>query len=360
MTAFSPAPDLRRQALFWLGALALLMAILWLFGGVMLPFVIGMAIAYLLDPLMDRLEAVKIPRGAGAAIILLVFFSVIGLIVFVTAPFVWREVRQLAEAAPGYGQKLWEAVLPYAGWLQEKIGVENMETFRQEAQKHIGKALSLGGGLMAGLADGGRAALGLLATVAIAPISAFFMMKEWDRMVAWVDGLLPRGQRAVIHDLARQIDGKIAGFIRGQITVAVILGLIYAVALTVIGLNFGVLIGLAAGFLYIIPYASGAFGFAASLIVAFVQAGFSPLMAMAAGVFLIGQALETYILTPRLLGQSVGLHPLWILFSVVAGASLFGVTGMLLAVPVAAVAGVLIGFALTRYRASAYYLNHHS
>lgn len=346
-----------RHALFWLFVLALFFVFVWAFKGVLLPFVVGAAIAYLLDPVMEKMARLKIPRWLAALLILILFFFVVVAALVLIMPFAYRELTQFFDTLPGTVERALDVITPYSGWVQEKLGANgNMEAIREAAKNNIGNALRLGGGVVAGIAGGGQALAALAANMVLIPVVAFFMMKEWPRLTAWVDGLLPREQYKTIGALLAAINSKLAGFVRGQLSVAFALALIYSIVLTLAGLDFGFLIGLTAGVLSIIPYVGSTFGIVASLIVAWFQSGGSwSFIGVIVAIFAAGQFVETYFLTPRLVGKSVGLHPLWILFAVMAGGALFGLVGMLLAVPVTAVIGVLIGFFIDRYRASAYY-----
>ena len=345
----------RDHTLFWTGIILLFLGLVWVFNGVLLPFILGAIIAYLLDPVMARLTRSGLPRWAAALIILTVFFAVIAAILAIIGPFAFRELQDLVERLPSLIDRARDMVRPYTRWIQNRLDGADLSALGATAQENIGNTLKAGGGLVSGLANSGQALAGLFALLAVTPVAAFFMMKEWPRMTGWVDGLLPRRHYDTIRDLLRQIDGKLAGFIRGQLSVAVSLALLYSVALSVAGLNFGFLIGLTAGILSFIPFVGSTFGLVTSLITAWFQSGDLGYIAVIAGIFAGGQVLETYFLTPRLVGKSVGMHPLWIIFAVMAGGALFGLVGMLLAVPVAAIIGVLGGFVLQRYRASSYY-----
>ena len=345
----------RNHAAFWGGVTVLFLGFVWLFSGVLTPFVLGLAIAYLLSPVVDRMEKCKLPRWAGALFILLTFYAAVVAILALISPLLYREAQQFIAAAPDMLEKIWAYASPHLAWVQQHIGNGDLESAKSMILSNAGKALGIGGGVLAGIGDGGKAVAGFFGTLAITPLVAFFMMNEWPRIINWFDNLLPHNGRDTIRNLLQQIDGKIAGFIRGQISVACALALLYAVGLALTGVRFGFIIGLCAGLLYIVPFLGTAFGLVAGLTSALFQGITLTLAAKIIAVFVIGQIVETYFLTPRLVGSSVGLHPVWILFSVMAGGSLFGVTGMLLAVPVAAIAGVLIGFAIARYKAGPYY-----
>lgn len=351
-----PAPRLWHHLLFWFLACALLIGFIALFGPVLLPFVLGLAIAYLLNPVVSFLARRKIPRWIAALAILGLFILFVAGAIALAVPHLYREAVDLANAMPGYIDHLWQMTGPYVGWAQDRFANGETEGVKEALRNNIGNALKAGAGVLAGLAGGGKALAGFMSTLVLTPLIAFFMMEEWPRMTGWVDSLLPRGSRETIRGLLKQIDGKIAGFVRGQISIAFALGVIYALALTFAGLKFGFLIGMAAGFLSVIPLVGSTAGLLAAGVVAWFQSGEIGYTGMIAGIFIAGQFIEGHILTPRLLGESVGLHPLWILFALMAGGSMLGIVGMLLAVPAFASAGVLIGFALGKYRESPYYL----
>lgn len=341
--------------IFWSGAFVFLLLLLWLLKPVLLPFVLGAAIAYLLEPIMEFLHRRKVPRTLAALSILLVFFALVTVILMIVTPVIYRQAVSLIETMPDYADRLWEHGAPYFGWLQERFGNGGFDDLQQALREHFGQAVKVGTDIASGLLSGGQAFLGTLSLLVITPLVAFFMMKEWRNMTQWIDRQIPRRNYDRIKKLLCDIDRKISGFIRGQFTVALVLGVIYATALYIAGLDFGLLIGFMAGLLSIIPLVGSMAGLLASVVVAWLQAGTWQFVAVVAAIFMAGQFFEGNILTPRLLGQSVGLHPLWILFAIMAGGSLFGLTGMFLAVPAVASIGVLTGFLLEEYRKSPYY-----
>ncbi len=345
----------RNHFYFWAGSFALFMSFVWIFNDVLLPFVLGIAIAYLLDPLVEFLGKWKCSRRVATLLILGLFFILVLAILVLIVPITYREIMHLSEVLPGYIEKIWLILTPYTGWLQEKLNNGALSTFQETLQNNVGNALKVSGGLLEGLMGGGQAIAGFLSVVILTPMVAFFTIKEWPAMTGWVDALLPRKNYDTIKTLLKEIDRKLAGFIRGQLSIAFALALIYACTLTIAGLHFGFLIGLVAGFLSIIPLVGSTVGLLVSISVAWFQTGEWGYVAIIGSIFLVGQFIEGNILTPKLLGKSVGLHPLWILFALMAGGSLFGIVGMLLAVPVAAIIGVLGGFALRTYRDSPYY-----
>ncbi len=351
--------SLRAHIYFWGGAFAAFLGFVWLFKGILLPFVLGIAIAYLLDPLVERLARWKISRTLSAVLILGVFFLFVVSLLALMLPLAYREAAQLAEAAPDYLEKIWQLMAPYTLWLQDYLGNGNFASYQKTLQDNVGKILQIGVGALSGggnvLASGGHAVAGFFSLVVFTPMVAFFMMREWQAITTWVDHLLPRKHHDTIKDLLGQINQKLSGFVRGQITVAIALAVIYALALSLAQLKFGFLIGFMAGILSIIPLVGSTVGLVVAVLVSWFQNYEWSYTALIAAIFLVGQFVEGNILTPKLLGESVGLHPLWILFSLLAGGALFGIVGMLLAVPVAAVAGVLIAFVLKQYKASPFY-----
>lgn len=355
MNGYALSPAARHQLLFWGGAIVLFLLFMWLFSGVLLPFVLGLAIAYLLDPIVNRLTRWKMPRGAAAMLILLVFVLFVSIAAAIILPAVYREMMQLAAALPGYAEKVWTMLAPYTAWAQERLGNTDIDGIKQTLQSQVGKMFAVGGGVIAGIASGGQAVAGFLTTLALTPIVAYYMMKEWPGIKDWFNSLLPRKHADTIHGLLHDIDRKIAGFVRGQLTVAFLLGVIYAIALSLAGLNYGFLIGIMAGALSVIPMVGSAVGLVTAVAVAWFQAGSISYVAIIGAIFLVGQFVEGNFLTPKFLGDSVGLHPLWIMFALLAGGAMLGIVGMLIAVPAVAAVGVVASFALALYKGSAYY-----
>ena len=347
----------RNHALFWSLAFVSFLGFVYVFKAVLLPFVLGIAIAYLLNPLVNALGRAKIKRAPAAMLILALFFLVVGTFLALLTPLLYKQAVQLAEELPDYFDAAILFLEPYSQKAFALMGEENGTDLKSLAGAHIGTAANVTRQVLQGLAAGGQAFFDLVSVVVFTPIVAYFMMKEWVHITNWAEDLLPQHSKETIKDLLKQIDKKLSGFVRGQISVAVILGVVYAVALSIAGLKYGFLIGLASGLLSIIPMVGSVIGLVVSVIVAWFQAGDLIFVAIIAGIFLIGQIVEGNFLSPKIVGDSVGLHPLWIFFALLAGGSLFGILGMLLAVPIAAVAGVLLAFAIARYKSSPYYVS---
>ena len=341
---------------FWLVGLVVTGALLWLLSDVLFPFVAGMAIAYLLDPLADRLEAVKAPRWLATTLVLAGFFVVFVLVLVILAPVIQSQVVGLIAALPGYADAIEEALTPVLETMRAQISEDEMSRLRESVGQYVGSAVGWIGALIGGVWRGGMAILDLISLLVITPVVAFYLLRDWDRMTAKIDGLLPRPYAETIRGLMGEVDQSLASFIRGQGMVCVILGVFYAIGLTLVGLNFGLLVGLGAGLVSFIPYVGSVSGFVVATGIAVFQFDAPTMWLLVAGVFVVGQAVEGNFLTPKLVGESVGLHPVWVMFALLAGGSLFGFTGLMLAVPVAAVIGVMVRFFIGRYRDSHYFL----
>ncbi len=346
---------LQRQVIFWIAVLVVFILLLWLLSEILLPFVAGLAIAYLLTPLTDRLERLGVNRLVAALLIISVAVLAFVYLILLVAPILGSQLASFFDNIPDYVTRL-RALLsdPSRAWMQKILG----GSFN--ADKGIGDLVSQGVGWLStflkSLWSGGRALVSLFSLVVVTPVVAFYLIYDWHRMIRTVDDAVPLQRRETVRRLAREIDAAIAGFVRGQTAVCLILGSFYAVALSAVGLNFGLLIGLISGLITFIPYVGSLTGLVLALGVAVAQ--FWPAygsILIVLGIFLAGQFLEGNVLSPKLVGESVGLHPVWLIFALLAFGYLFGFVGLLVAVPMAATIGVLARFALQRYRHSALY-----
>jgi predicted PurR-regulated permease PerM len=307
---------------------------------ILLPFASGFALAYFLDPLADRLEAVGVRRSlATLTITVIVGLALLTALAF-GLPVLAQQISMLIAALPGY-------ISDVQVWLLEQNLVEG----QNELVSVMGESLLAGLQKTASsMVLTGLSLINLLALIFITPIVAVYMLNDWDHMVARINGLLPDEQAAIIRNLASQIDETLGGFARGQILVCLSLGTIYALGLSLVGLQSGIIVGVFAGLISFIPYVGAAFGLVLAGALGLGQFGFElPPLALIAGVFFVGQFIEGNILTPRLVGDRVKLHPVWIIFALLAMGSLFGFLGLLLAVPLAAIIGVLVRYGVTLY-----------
>jgi predicted PurR-regulated permease PerM len=349
-----------RQLVFWLAALAVVVLLLWLLSDILLPFVAGAAIAYLLTPITDRIESIGINRLAAALSIITLVVMAIVLLILLVAPILGGQLTSFFDNIPGYVTRLQSLVSdPSRPWLQKLLGASF------NADKSLGDLVTQGVGWLTAflhsLWSGGRALVSLFSLVVVTPVVAFYLIYDWHRIIRTTDSWVPLQQRETVRQLAREIDAAIAGFVRGQTAVCLILGSFYAAALTLSGLNFGLLIGLISGVITFVPYVGSMTGLILALGVAVAQfwPQWSSILAVL-GIFLVGQFVEGNLLAPKLVGESVGLHPVWIIFALLAFGYLFGFVGLLVAVPLAATIGVLARFALQRYRESALYTGEKS
>ncbi|MEQ1789958.1 MAG: AI-2E family transporter [Rickettsiales bacterium] len=348
-------PTNARTGLFWLVIAVLFLVFIYLIRGVLLPFVLGALIAYFLDPAADRLEKLKFSRTSATAIITLSFFSVIVILSLLIIPTIVSQLSGLLNDLPTYftnlETKYEEQISSWIGTLPEGY----IENIKSAASGFSGSMVKFAGDLAGGLFQSGMAIINVLSLILITPVVAFYLLRDWDVMTLRFHALLPRKHEKTIREQLSIIDATLAGFIRGQINVCLMLSAFYAIGLSIVGLKFGILIGIATGFLVILPYVGLMFGMGIGLIVAFFQFGDLNGVLQVLAVFVIGQILEGNFVTPKLVGEKVGLHPAWVIFGLLAGAALFGFVGMLIAVPVTAIIGVLIRFALSRYLNSNYY-----
>ncbi|MGE0256089.1 MAG: AI-2E family transporter [Alphaproteobacteria bacterium] len=344
-----------RQTLAWLGVLALAILLLWAFSAILLPFVVALALAYLLDPLADRLERRGVGRTLATVLILGVLILGLAGLVAVLEPLLQAQVVTLIDRMPEYVSAVRGYIEATVHRLGAHVDPASVERVRDAAGQAVGGGAGWLGDLAGQLFRGGVALLNLLSLLLITPVVAFYLLRDWDRTAAAFDDLLPREHAATIRRLLREIDARLAGFVRGQLMVSAVLAVWYAVGLTVAGLEFGLIVGLAAGLLSIIPFVGSIGGLIVSVGLALVQFDGLVPVAIVAAIIVVGQIAEGNFLTPKLVGERVGLHPVWVIFALLAGGALLGLVGMLLAVPAAATIAVLVEFAIERYRASSLY-----
>ncbi|WP_417277957.1 AI-2E family transporter [Celeribacter sp.] len=345
------ALPVRDQMKYWGVAAAVFLALLWLLGNVILPFVLSMAVAYMLDPVADKLESWGFSRIAATVVITLVAAVLFVLIALLVIPTLINQTTDLVNIAP-------ELINNLQNFLTEKFPtlLDEGSQLRQTLVK-IGETIqSKGGELLSTALASAMSLFNVVMLLVLVPVITFYLLMDWDRMVAKIDGLLPRDHAPVIRRLASDIDRTLASFIRGQGTVCLILGTFYAAGLMLVGLKFGLVAGAVAGALTFIPYVGAIVGGLLSIGLALFQFwGEWQWIAAVVAIFAIGQFVEGNILTPNLVGSSIGLHPVWLIFALSAFGTLFGFVGMLIAVPVAAALGVVARFGIHQYHDSRLY-----
>ncbi len=361
MDAFMALP-VGQQVKYWSIATVVFLALLWFLNDVMLPFVLGGAIAYFLDPVADRLERAGCSRTLAVSIISVVAVLTFVLLILLVIPTLIQQTASLIDTAPELFERL-------QAWLTERFPslMDADSTVRQQLLA-IGEAIqSKGGELVNGILNSALGLINIIVLLIVVPVVAFYMLLDWDNMTAKIDSMLPRDHVETIRKLFAEIDRTLASFIRGQGTVCAVLGTFYAASLMLAGLNFGLIVGFIAGLITFIPYVGALVGGILAVGLALFQFWGSIevtdgetvtyatnwlRIGIVAAIFGIGQFLEGNILTPKLVGSSVGLHPVWLLFALSVFGSLFGFVGMLVAVPVAAVIGVLTRYGLEQYKSS--------
>ncbi|MGI9417996.1 MAG: AI-2E family transporter [Geminicoccaceae bacterium] len=320
---------------------------------ILLPFLVGMAAAYMLDPAADRLERLRFSRVSATALITGSFFLVLMIVVFLLGPSLGTQAAELAGKLPTYVEQLRDRLLPLLTGLVERFGPGTEFSPESLISGQASEAIGVLMRSVTSLLQSGVALLNLIALLFVTPIVTFYMLRDWDKMVAQIRGLVPPMHLASADRLGREIDEVLAGFLRGQGLVCTFLAIFYAIGLEVMGLNYGLIIGLLTGFFSFVPFIGMALGLVVGISVAAFQFQDIWLVLAVAGIFALGQFIEGNLISPRLVGSRIHLHPVWMIFSVLAGTTLFGILGTLIAVPFAAVMGVLIRFGLERYRQSA-------
>jgi predicted PurR-regulated permease PerM len=343
---------------FWLAAALVFVLILWLLNDILLPFVVGMAVAYFLDPVVVRLQRLGMSRTwATTTVTILAALLAVGLAMAILPP-LFGEVQSLVTGAPQYFVQAAARLQPLIEPLRERLGLPTLsvQDLQADVTQWAGQVLSVVGTLAGGLARRGVALINLLALVFLTPVVTFYLLRDWEKVLAAIDSALPLDHADTIRKLARQSNAAIAGYVRGQALVCISLGAFYAIGLSLVGLQFGLIIGLIAGAISFIPFVGTFSGAVMALGMALAQ--FPPDwmgVVKVAIVFLVGQMMEGNVLSPKLVGDRVGLHPVWIMFALLAGGSLFGFVGVLIAVPMAAVIGVVVRHLIGRYRQSGFY-----
>jgi predicted PurR-regulated permease PerM len=345
------ALPINQQLRYWGIAAAVFFLLLWFLGDVLLPFIVGGAIAYFLDPVADRLERMGMNRVAATTVISLIALFLVVLLVLAVIPTLANQLTALVNAAPDIAKRM-------QGFLLERFPdlADSTSTIRQTLSE-IGLAIQARGAELAQkVLSSALGVISIVLFIVVVPVVAFYLLLDWDDMVARIDSMLPLDHAPTIRRLAREIDAVLAGFVRGQVSVCLALGTFYAVALMLAGLQFGLIVGAIAGAITFIPYVGSLVGGALAVGLALFQFWGDWLqIGIVAAIFAAGQFVEGNILTPRWVGKSVGLHPVWLLLALSAFGSVFGFVGMLIAVPVAASIGVLTRFAMEQYRASLLY-----
>ena len=342
----------------WLAGLFLCGWLIYLLTPILSPFLVAMLLAYMGDPLVDRLERRGLSRTWGVIMVFALFSLLLLILLLVLIPMLGRQLVRLYELAPQGLDWAQHQALP---WVQAQLGLGEgfwrFDQLKQALSGHMGKTTDILGGLLSQATASGLALLGWLGNLLLIPVVAFYLLRDWDLMIDKLRNLLPRARESLVVQLVGECHEVLGAFMRGQLLVMLALAGIYSAGLMVVGLELGLLIGLLAGLASVVPYMGFIVGFGAAAVAALFQHGgfeLYPLLGIVV-VFSIGQLLEGMLLTPMLVGDRIGLHPVAVIFAILAGGQLFGFTGVLLALPVAAVIMVLLRHAHAFYKQSAIY-----
>jgi predicted PurR-regulated permease PerM len=343
---------------FWLAAAIVFLLLLWLLNEILLPFVVGAVVAYFFDPVVVRLHRLGLSRTwATATVTVLAVLVAVGAAMAILPP-LFGQIEGLITKAPQYIVQAAQRLQPMIEPVRGKLGLSplSFQELQTEAAQWAGQALGILGSVASRVAQRGYAIINLLALLFLTPVVTFYLLRDWPKVLAAISSALPLDHADSIRAIAHEANAAVAGYVRGQALVCLCLGTIYGVGLSLVGLQFGFVIGLIAGLISFIPFVGTLVG--ATLSIGMALAQFPPdwlSVVKVAVVFLIGHLLEGNVLSPKLVGDRVGLHPVWIMFALLAGGSLLGFVGVLIAVPVAAVAGVVVRHLLGHYRQSTIY-----
>lgn len=339
-----------RQLIWVLSGLGAFLALIWVFNAILAPFIIGMAAAYFLDPVCDRFERIGMSRNVATGIVTLGFLVFLAVLIALIVPLLVSEVIQLAGQLPGWFETLRGEISEFGETVQARVDPAVMEQIRSALVGSQERLARWAASVAQDVLSGGVALFNVLSLLLITPIVAFYMLRDWDRLIEEGDRLLPPAYARIIRAQLSEVDRTLSGFVRGTGTVCLLLGAFYAIGLSLAGLNFGLVIGITAGLISFVPYLGATLGLLAAVGTALVQFDGYLMVGVVAAIFFVGQFVEGNVLQPVLVGERVRLHPVWVIFALLAGGLLFGFVGVLVAVPTAAVIGVGVRFAVGQYR----------
>ncbi len=344
----------------WLAIAIVTGVLVWLLAPVLVPFVISAFFGYLGDPVVDRLERARMSRTFSVSLVFFVMTLLAALALFFLLPMIGDQVSHFMTQMPVYAQWMRETALP---WIDHRIHLDltpylDPQQLVDMLRKHWQDA-GVATSVLGQVSHSGMVLIQVISNVLLVPVLSFYFLRDWDELVERIDILLPRAAEPTIARLARQADEMLGGFVRGQLLVMVCMGIWYTAALWMAGLDLALLIGLITGLLSFVPYLGVTIGIVISVIAALVQYGDLQHVMLVGGAFAIGQTLESFVLVPRLVGDKIGMHPVGVIFALMAGGQLFGFLGVLLALPVSAIAMVLLRYAHERYTTSRLYAGSH-
>lgn len=330
--------------------------LLYLLAPVLMPFLVAALLAYLGDPLVDRMQGKGLPRTLAVVVMFVLLLAMFAGLVLLLVPALQQQLVSLAIAVPTYIDWVQAHIVP---WLNQNFGVSadllDWSTLKSTAQENWSTFGGAAGGVMSWLSSSSMVLLAVFANLVLIPVVTFYLLRDWDHLVTRMRGLLPRKWEAIAVQLVTDSDTVLGAFLRGQLLVMLVLGVVYSLGLWWVGLELALIIGVVAGLVSFVPYLGFIVGILLAGVAAFMQFHEAYYLLLVAGVFGVGQALEGMLLTPMLVGDKIGLHPVAVIFAVMAGGQLFGFVGVMLALPAAAVIMVLLRYAHQQYRLSDLY-----
>ena len=345
----------RKLAFFTLGVFAIVY-FLSAVSDILLPFIIGILISFLLDPIIDKFEERKFNRSAVSGVITILFFSLLFGLSAIAIPVIFHQIEDLVTKLPTYYSKFSAENLPAIKMKLARLNPDIADQFSSQAASFSQDIANYVAKVLKGVLSSGMFVINIASLMLIAPVVTFYMLRDWDKFVARIDSLLPREYAPTIRTQSQKINDILVAYLRGQFNVCAILAAYYGIGLSVVGLNSGFLIGVFTGFAIFIPYVGFLTGTIIALTVGYFQFdGDLTSLLMVGGVFGFGQILEGSLLTPKMVGDKIGVHPVWLIFGMLCGASLLGFVGVLLAVPLTAIVSVLVKFAIEQYESSDFY-----
>jgi len=357
-------PRLSRNQLLWIaGSLLIAGWLVWLLGPVLTPFFVSVLIAYIVNPVVGWLERLHMRRSLAVSLVFLLAFGLIVVVLLVIIPILVRETADFFGRLPGYIETFRQKILP---WVESQLGVElNLQSFdtaraRALIQEYFSNIAGAAGNVVGIMTQSGGRFLVWISSMVLIPLVTFYLLRDWRELMGTLRDILPRNLEPTVVQLVEDCDEALGGFLRGQLMVMIGLGLVYATGLWLVGLNNAIAIGMIAGLVSFVPYLGAIIGVLLAGITAVIQDfSFTFLLAVAV-VFVVGQLIESFVLTPKLVGDRIGLHPVLVIFAVMAGGQLFGFAGVLLALPAAAAGTVLVRFAYNNYKLSRVYRASHA
>jgi predicted PurR-regulated permease PerM len=338
-----------KKTIVWLAVIVTAGVLIHYLSSILAPFVIGAVIAYLVDPLVEKLDRRGVSRSVAAGGVVGSFFLLIGMIGLGVGPLIWHQITNLIQRIPDMKMALNTRTSELMPYLKQYMSDDQIAQLKETLAAHGSAAFEKAGAIASHMITGSLGAIHLFALLALTPIVAYYMVKDWPKLIEWVHLHLPRSVKPAFDHITTKIDGKLSAYFRGQGMVCACLAVGYGVGLWLVGLDFGLIVGMLTGIFAFIPYVAMIGGVSVALILAFLQFHDVYHLAIVGAVFAVVHVVESGVLVPKLIGESIGIHPVMVIFAVLAGATLFGFVGVFVAVPAAAAISVVTAYTLDQY-----------